>query len=62
MEKELKPTYELLINEKNKIMKDLDKSENIVKKTELLNYLIAIDDKIEKYMKAKKTIIFQISK
>ena len=62
MEKEIKPTYELLINEKNKIMKDLDKSENIVKKTELLNYLIAIDDKIENYMKAKKTIIFQISK
>ena len=58
MEKELKPTYELLINEKNKIMKDLEKSENIVKKTELLNYLIAIDDKIEKNIKEKKNYNF----
>ena len=29
MEKELKTTYEFSLNEKNKIMKDLDKSEDI---------------------------------
>ena len=43
-------------------MKVLRQIRKYRKKTELLNYLIAIDDKIEKYMKAKKTIIFQISK
>ena len=62
MEKELKPAYEFLINEKNKIMKVLRQIRKYRKKTELLNYLIAIDDKIEKNIKEKKTIIFQISK
>ena len=62
MEKELKPAYEFLINEKNKIMKVLRQIRKYRKKTELLNYLIVIDDKIEKNIKEKKTIIFQISK
>ena len=62
MEKELKPAYEFLINEKNKIMKVLRQIRKYRKKTELLNYLIVIDDKIEKNIKEKKTIIFKISK
>ena len=51
MEKELKTTYEFSLNEKNKIMKDLDKSEDIDTKNRLLNYLISIDNNIDKYIK-----------
>jgi hypothetical protein len=49
MEIELKKTIELILREKDKNLKDIDKSKDINDKNKLIKYLYELDTKINEY-------------